>query len=52
MVLVYVESVARVEKLSLTGAILHRLGIADQFIVQWPELVQKYKGTLYLGRLM
>jgi len=42
--------VGELKKLSLTGAIRHGLAIADQFIVQWPKLVQKYK-THYIGRL-
>lgn len=50
--LIYVESVARVQKLSLTGIILHKLGIVDKFYVQWPGLVEKYKGTEFIGRLM
>ncbi|GJP59332.1 hypothetical protein CLOP_g10463 [Closterium sp. NIES-67] len=50
--IVFVESVARVEKLSLTGKLLHRLAIADRFFVQWPELASRYKGTRYVGRLM
>lgn len=37
--IVYVESLARVESLSLTGKILNIL--ADVFIVQWEELKQK-----------
>lgn len=42
---VYVESVARVKSLSLSGKILRF--IADCFIVQWPELKERYpKSTL------
>ncbi|KAI0267141.1 glycosyltransferase family 1 protein [Gloeopeniophorella convolvens] len=36
--LIYVESFARVRKLSLTGKLLRP--IVDSFIVQWPELLQ------------
>eukprot|EP00897_Mesotaenium_endlicherianum_P008957 jgi/Mesen1/808/ME000110S_11076 len=50
--LVYVESVARVQKLSLTGSLLYKLHITDQFFVQWPKLTEKYPGTLYVGRLI
>lgn len=50
--LVYVESAARVQKLSLTALILFHLRIADQMFVQWPELQKKYPGTHYVGRLM
>lgn len=38
--LVFVESFARVTRLSLTGRILYPL--ADEFIVQWPQLHQRY----------
>jgi beta-1,4-N-acetylglucosaminyltransferase len=50
-VLVYIESVARVRSLSLTGRIVWTLGLADSFLVQWPELVSRYPGSRYLGRL-
>eukprot|EP01104_Vermistella_antarctica_P005040 TRINITY_DN1544_c0_g1_i1.p1 TRINITY_DN1544_c0_g1~~TRINITY_DN1544_c0_g1_i1.p1 ORF type:complete len:440 (+),score=79.49 TRINITY_DN1544_c0_g1_i1:215-1534(+) len=36
--LIYVESVARVSSLSLSGRIVYTLGIADGFVVQWEEL--------------
>eukprot|EP00123_Amoebidium_parasiticum_P000185 comp104524_c0_seq1/m.48769 comp104524_c0_seq1/g.48769 ORF comp104524_c0_seq1/g.48769 comp104524_c0_seq1/m.48769 type:complete len:221 (-) comp104524_c0_seq1:170-832(-) len=48
----YVESVARVETLSLTGRILYHARLADDFIVQWPQLVEKYPRAVYLGRLV
>jgi beta-1,4-N-acetylglucosaminyltransferase len=46
--IVFIESLARVKKLSLTGKIL--LPIADRFLVQWPYL----KGSIaeYHGRLV
>ncbi|KAK9465600.1 oligosaccharide biosynthesis protein Alg14 like-domain-containing protein [Lipomyces arxii] len=47
--IVYVESLARVNSLSLTGRLM--LLIADRFIVQWPELQEKYKSTEYFGIL-
>ncbi|CAI5998793.1 unnamed protein product [Closterium sp. NIES-65] len=50
--IVFVESVARVDHLSLTGRLLHRLGIVDRFFVQWPHLTTSCKGTHYVGRLM
>lgn len=52
MVLVYIESIARVRRLSLTGNILYKLRIVDQFFVQWPRLQKCYPRTKYLGRLM
>jgi len=35
---VYIESVARVEHLSLSGKIVNKLGLTDRFVVQWPSL--------------
>lgn len=48
--LVYVESICRVEALSLSGKLLYY--IADQMVVQWPELQTKYPRTTYLGRII
>ncbi|OAY84019.1 UDP-N-acetylglucosamine transferase subunit ALG14 homolog isoform X1 [Ananas comosus] len=48
----YVESIARVRKLSLSGLLLYKLRMADQFVVQWPQLQKKYPRALYEGRLM
>ena len=45
------ESIARVDSLSLTGRILYRLQLADALFVQWPELQQAYPRTLHCGRL-
>ncbi|CAN8231526.1 unnamed protein product [Cochlearia groenlandica] len=48
----YVESVARVKKLSLSGLLLYKLRLADQFFVQWPQLQKKYPRAHYVGCLM
>lgn len=48
----YIESIARVKKLSLSGLLLYKLQLADQFFVQWPQLQQKYPRAQYAGRLM
>ncbi|CAF92638.1 unnamed protein product [Tetraodon nigroviridis] len=50
VVLVYVESVCRVQTLSLTGRILYRL--SDYFFVQWPSLRDKYPKSIFLGRIV
>uniref|UniRef100_A0A8C5R1F9 UDP-N-acetylglucosamine transferase subunit ALG14 n=1 Tax=Leptobrachium leishanense TaxID=445787 RepID=A0A8C5R1F9_9ANUR len=47
---VYVESICRVESLSLTGRILYYF--SNLFIVQWPLLKEKYPKSIYLGRLV
>ncbi|XP_030481331.2 uncharacterized protein LOC115698266 [Cannabis sativa] len=48
----YVESIARVQRLSLSGLILYKLNISDQFFVQWPQLQRKYPRAHYVGCLM
>ncbi|KAL5703489.1 N-acetylglucosaminyldiphosphodolichol N-acetylglucosaminyltransferase [Ranunculus cassubicifolius] len=48
----YIESIARVRRLSLSGLLLYKLHIADQIYVQWPQLQQKYPQTCYVGCLM
>ncbi|KAM3914377.1 UDP-N-acetylglucosamine transferase subunit ALG14 [Leptodactylus fuscus] len=49
-IIIYVESLCRVESLSLSGKILYY--VADQFIVQWPLLKDKYPKAVYLGRIV
>ncbi|KAJ4958179.1 hypothetical protein NE237_025290 [Protea cynaroides] len=48
----YVESIARVRRLSLSGLLLYKLRMADQLFVQWPQLHRKYPRTQYVGCLM
>ena len=48
----FVESIARVENLSLTGKILYFTGLTDSFLVQWNGLKEKFKNTEYRGRLL
>lgn len=48
----YVESIARVRRLSLSGLLLYKLWLADQIFVQWPQLQQQYPRATYVGRLM
>lgn len=48
---VYVESIARVAKLSLSGWILYNSCLVDAIFVQWPELAAKYPGSIYAGRV-
>ncbi|XP_058032090.1 calponin-3 isoform X3 [Ahaetulla prasina] len=50
IIIVYVESICRVENLSLSGKILYYF--SDYFIVQWPALKQKYPKSLYFGRIV
>lgn len=48
----YIESIARVKRLSLSGLLLYKLHLADQFYVQWPQLQRKYQRAHYVGSLM
>lgn len=47
--IVFIESICRVKTLSLSGKIL--LYFADQVLVQWPYLHDKYPRSVYIGRL-
>ncbi|XP_068808523.1 UDP-N-acetylglucosamine transferase subunit ALG14 isoform X2 [Struthio camelus] len=49
-IIVYVESICRVETLSLSGKILYYF--SDYFIVQWPALKEKYPKSVFLGRIV
>lgn len=46
---VYVEVFDRVDKSTLTGRMLN--GVADLFIVQWPEQLEVYKNAVDLGSI-
>jgi UDP-N-acetylglucosamine:LPS N-acetylglucosamine transferase len=48
--IVWVDSVTNVERISLSGRIIRPL--ADLFLVQWPELVEKYRGVEYAGAII
>jgi len=47
---VFIESMSRVDTLSITGRLL--LGKTDLFMVQWPELAEQTKGAVYGGQLL
>lgn len=46
---IYIESFARVNDLSLTGKKLY--GKVDLFLVQWPELLNDYPKAKYYGNI-
>lgn len=48
--IVYVESLARVERLSLTGQLI--IPICNRVFVQWPQLAKKYPRCEYKGILV
>lgn len=47
---VWMDSITNVERLSLSGRMVRP--IANLFLVQWPELVQKYAGVEYVGAVI
>lgn len=49
--IVFVESVCRVESLSLTGKIM-LAGLADRVLVQWPQLASGHSGCEFIGITM
>ncbi|KAK7057141.1 UDP-N-acetylglucosamine transferase subunit ALG14 [Favolaschia claudopus] len=48
--IIYIESFARVNSLSLSGKLLCR--VVDRFIVQWPQLQQKIRNAEFHGLLV
>ena len=47
--IIFVETGSRVTQLSQSGKIMYH--IADLFLVQWPDLENKYPKVIYAGRL-
>lgn len=47
---IYIESLAKVNSLSVTGKMVYPF--ANKFYVQWKALEEKYKKAEYIGRLM
>ena len=48
--MVWIDSIANVERLSLSGRIVRR--VADLFIVQWGEIARRYPRLEYHGQLV
>lgn len=48
--IVWLDSITNVDHISLSGRMVRY--IADVFLVQWPELAQKYKKVEYLGAVI
>jgi UDP-N-acetylglucosamine:LPS N-acetylglucosamine transferase len=48
--IIWIDSIANVDKLSLSGRMVRC--IADLFLVQWPEVVEKYKNVEYAGTII
>ncbi len=47
---VWIDSITNVEKMSLSGRMVH--SIADVLLVQWPDLEKKYKKAEYIGAVI
>lgn len=47
--IIYIESFAKRDDLTITGKVVYHLKLSDRFYVQWPELQQKYKESIYGG---
>lgn len=50
--IVYVESLARCNKLSMTGLIIYYIKFYDEFLVQWPEMLESYPYAKSYGILV
>ena len=47
---VWIDSITNVERISLSGRLVRP--IADLFLVQWPELAEKYRNVEYVGAVV
>ncbi len=47
---VWIDSITNVERISLSGRMVRRM--ADLFLVQWPDLARRYKGTEFVGAVV
>jgi beta-1,4-N-acetylglucosaminyltransferase len=49
--IIFLESVARTENLSMTGVLLYHARVCDTFLVQWPALCAQYPRARCCGRV-
>ena len=49
--IIFIESITRIEDLSITGKFVYFLNLFDEYFVLWPSLDQKYKRVQYKGHL-
>lgn len=49
---IFIETITRVEEISLTARILMKLRLSDRLYVQWPDLENKSRGVLYKGGIV
>ena len=50
--IIYIESLARCNSLSMTGFLIYYLKLSDEFIVQWQEMCKKYPYSKCYGILV
>jgi UDP-N-acetylglucosamine:LPS N-acetylglucosamine transferase len=48
--IIWLDSITNVDRISLSGRMVRY--IADVFLVQWPELAQKYNNVEYIGAVI
>lgn len=49
---IFIESASKPENISLSGRLIYRLRLADQFYVQWEHHLQACPRARYAGRLL
>ena len=47
---IWIDTISHVDYLTMSGRLIRPF--ADMFLVQWPELVEKYPGVTYVGALI
>lgn len=48
---IFIESVTRVNSLSVMGKMIYNLRLCNYFLVQWPGLVETYPRAMYKGAI-
>ena len=48
--IIWLDSITNIDRISLSGTMVRY--IADVFLVQWPELAQKYNNVEYIGAVI
>lgn len=48
--IIWIDSISQIDRISMSGRLVKPF--ADLFLVQWPELEQRYPGTVYAGELV
>lgn len=46
---IYIESFAKINSPTMTGNLIYKKHIADQFYVQWESMLEFYPGAIYKG---